>query len=133
MAVGASIEILDVPGYMPYHRDPDLDKVLRENCLALENEVAIGGHSCGSTDLGDFSCIHPTTSLEMGGITGSHHHRTYNIVDKKTLYILPAKAMALTVIDLLYDGAIKVKEIKDNFKPAIQRKNYTGFMEKLVE
>ena len=118
---------------MPYHRDPTLDKVLRENCLQLEETVPIGGHSCGSTDLGDFSCVHPTTSLEMGGITGNHHHRTYTIVDKETLYVLPAKAMALTVIDLLYDGASKAKEITQKFKVVIPRKEYTDYMNKLIE
>ena len=132
-AVGATVELIDVPGYMPYHRDPNLDKVLRENCLQLEESVPIGGHSCGSTDLGDFSCIHPTTSLEMGGITGNHHHRTYKIVDKETLYVLPAKAMALTVIDLLYDEAVKAKEITQNFKEIIPRKEYTDYMNKLIE
>ena len=133
LAVGATVDIIDVPGYMPYHREPILDKVLRENCLQLEETVPIGGHSCGSTDLGDFSCIHPTTSLEMGGITGSHHHRTYKIIDKETLYVLPAKAMALTVIDLLYDEASKAKEIVNNFKPIIPRKEYTVYMNCLVE
>jgi amidohydrolase len=133
LAVGATVEIIDVPGYMPYHRDPILDKVLRENCLQFEETVPIGGHSCGSTDLGDFSCVHPTTSLEMGGITGNHHHRTYTIVDKETLYVLPAKAMALTVIDLLYDGASKAKEIIQSFNPIIPRKEYTSYMNKLIE
>jgi hypothetical protein len=69
----------------------------------------------------------------MGGITGNHHHRTYKIKDKETLYILPAKVMALTVIDLLYNGAKKAKEIKENFKPVIQLKEYTTFMQKLIE
>jgi amidohydrolase len=132
-AVGATINIIDVPGYMPYYRDQNLDKVLRENCLALEPNAPIGGHSCGSTDLGDFSCIHPTTSLEMGGVTGSHHHRTFQIVDKKTLYLLPAKAMALTVIDLLYKNAVKAHEIVEGFTPLIPRDQYTRFMKALVQ
>jgi amidohydrolase len=133
MAVGAEIELIDVPGYMPYHRDPALDKVLRENCLAMTDEVPLGGHSCGSTDMGDFSCIHPTTNLIMGGVSGSHHHKTFTIEDKVNLYVLPAKALALTVIDLLYDGASKAKDVIDQFEPVIPRKEYTGFMKKLVE
>ena len=118
---------------MPYHRDPKLDKVLRENCLQLEETVPIGEHSCGSTDLGDFSAINPTTSLEMGGISGNHHHRNYKIIDKETLYVLPAKAMALTVIDLLYDDAAKAKEITQNFKEIIPKNEYTTYMNKLIE
>jgi amidohydrolase len=133
MAVGAEIELIDVPGYMPYHRDPVLDKVLRENCLALTDEVPLGGHSCGSTDMGDFSCVHPTTNLVMGGVSGSHHHKSFSVEDKMNLYVLPAKALALTVIDLLYDGAAKAKEVMDKFEPVIPLNDYTEFMKKLVE
>ena len=132
MAVGAEVEIIDVPGYMPYHRDPALDKVLRKNCLALTDDVPLGGHSCGSTDMGDFSCIHPTTNLVMGGVSGSHHHSSFAIEDKMNLYVLPAKAMAVTVIDLLFDGAVKAKEIIDQFAPVVHRKEYTEYMKKLV-
>jgi hypothetical protein len=133
MAVGAEVELIDVPGYMPYHRDPVLDNVLRENCLALTDEVPLGGHSCGSTDMGDFSCIHPTTNLVMGGVSGSHHHKTFTVEDKVNLYVLPAKALAITVIDLLYDGAGMAKEVLDQFEPVIPRDEYTAFMKKLVE
>ena len=133
MAVGAEIELIDVPGYMPYHRDPVLDKILRENCLALTDEVPLGGHSCGSTDMGDFSCVHPTTNLVMGGVSGSHHHKTFTVEDKVNLYVLPAKALAMTVIDLLYDRAEKAKDVIDQFEPVIPLKEYTGFMKKLVE
>ncbi len=133
MAVGAEIELIDVPGYMPYHRDPVLDKVVRENCLALTDEVPLGGHSCGSTDMGDFSCVHPTTNIVMGGVSGSHHHKTFTIEDKMNLYVLPAKALAMTVIDLLYDGADRAMEVIDKFEPVIPLKEYTGFMKKLVE
>ena len=69
----------------------------------------------------------------MGGITGNHHHRTYKIIDKETLYVLPAKAMALTLIDLLSDGAVKAKEITNNFKEIIPRKEYTDYMNKIIE
>jgi amidohydrolase len=133
MAVGAEIELIDVPGYMPYHRDPALDRVLRENCLALTEKVPLGGHSCGSTDMGDFSCVHPTTSLVMSGVSGIHHHTSFAIENKMDLYVLPAKAMAITVIDLLYGGAVKAKEVLNQFEPVIPRKRYTEFMQKMIE
>jgi len=122
-----------VPGYMPYHRDPVLDVVLRENCLALTDVVPLGDHSCGSTDMGDFSCVHPTTNLVMGGVSGSHHHSSFAVEDKVNLYVLPAKALAITVIDLLYDDAVKAKEIMDQFEPVIPRDEYAEFMQKMIE
>ena len=133
MAVGATVDIHDIPGYMPYHRDPNLDKVLRENCLNLDPNTARGGHSCGSVDFGDFSCVHPTTSLMMAGVTGSHHHESFKIIDKNTLYVLPAKALALTVIDLLYDGAAKAREITEAFTPLTPKNMYGEFMQMLVK
>ena len=134
MAVGAEVEIHDHPGYMPYIKDTALDAVLKANAVSLagEKEVTVKGHSTGSTDLGDFSCIMPTTSIGMGGVTGQGHGRTYKIVDKEVTYILPAKAMALTCVDLLYGGAKAAKEITAGFKPSIPRSGYAEFMRKIV-
>ena len=39
-------------------------------------------------------------------------------------YIVPAKMMALTIIDLLYDNAKKAKQILDNFKPTLTKESY---------
>ena len=134
MAVGAEVEIDNHPGYMPYIKDAGLDAVLKANAAALvgEEQIKVKGHSTGSTDLGDFSCIMPTTSIGMGGCTGAGHSRHFKIVDKETAYVLPAKVMALTCVDLLYDKAKLAKEITKGFKPAIPPGGYEGFMKSLV-
>ncbi len=134
MAVGAQVEIDDHPGYMPYIKDPALDEVLRANALDQvgKDGVTIKGHTTGSTDLGDFSCIMPTTSIGMGGCTGTGHGRTFKIVDKEIAYVLPAKVMALTCIDLLYGKAEKAAEITSNFKITIPSDEYVQFMKGLV-
>jgi metal-dependent amidase/aminoacylase/carboxypeptidase family protein len=119
---------------MPYIKDTALDAVLKANAAALvgEDQIKVKGHSTGSTDLGDFSCIMPTTSIGMGGCTGAGHSRHFRIVDKETSYILPAKAMALTCVDLLYDKAKLAKEITKSFKPTIPSGDYEGFMKRLI-
>jgi metal-dependent amidase/aminoacylase/carboxypeptidase family protein len=124
MAVGAKVEINDLPGYMPYTHNEELDKLLKENCAAVvgEDRVEEGEHSTGSTDMGDISCIMPTSSIGMGGVTGQGHGRTYEFVDKELEYVIPAKVLALTCIDLLYDKAAK---------PSIPPKEYTEFMHKM--
>ena len=134
MSVGAEVEIDDHPGYMPYIKDARLDELLKENAVALvgDDQIKFKGHSTGSTDLGDVSCIMPTTSIGMGGCTGDDHGRSFKIVDKEIAYILPAKVMALTCVDLLYDNAKLSKEILNGFKPTIQQRDYEGFMKKLV-
>ena len=89
-------------------------------------------HSTGSTDLGDISCVMPTSSIGMGGVKGQGHGRTYEFVDSQQGYIVPAKVLALACIDLLFDGAVKAKEIIGSFEPSIPPGEYTEFMRKLV-
>jgi metal-dependent amidase/aminoacylase/carboxypeptidase family protein len=135
MAVGADVEINDLPGYMPYHHDRGIDDVMRGNCISLvgEKQVEEGGHSTGSTDMGDVSCILPSSSFRMGGVVGEGHARTYEVVDEYLLYILPAKVLALTCVDLLFNGAKKACEIVKDFKPVIHREDYSKFMYELVK
>ena len=135
MSVGAEVEIKDHPGYMPYTRDPSLEKVLIKAVTDLygEKEIKHRGHSTGSTDMGDFSCIMPTTSLGMVGTEGAGHSRDLKIIDPVKQYIVPAKAIAVTVIDLLYDDAKQATQVLENFTPTIERTEYTRFMKKLVE
>lgn len=135
MAVGAKVEINDIPGYMPYTRHPELDNILKKNCAAVvgEDKVEEGEHSTGSTDMGDISCIMPTSSIGMGGVEGQGHGRTYQIVDKELEYVTPAKVLALACIDLLHDKATKAKEIIRSYEPTIPPEEYTDFMRKMVE
>ena len=133
MAVGAEVEINDMPGYMPYQHNIDLDSILKANCAAVvgEDQVEERGHSTGSTDLGDISCVMPTSSFGMGGVTGTGHGRTYKIIDKELEYVIPAKVLALTCVDLLYDSSV-AKNIVGSFKSVIPLKEYTEFMHKIV-
>ena len=42
---------------------------------------------------------------------------------------MPAKAMALTVIDLLWDHAAEARQIKERFSPKFDREGYLRFWE----
>jgi hypothetical protein len=46
-------------------------------------------------------------------------------------YILSAQLMAMTVIDLLADGAAKAEEILASFQPKMTRDGYIQFMESI--
>ncbi|MGL6115736.1 MAG: amidohydrolase [Cetobacterium sp.] len=130
-AVGASIEITEIPGYLPILRHDSMEKVLRENLdfLGLENDVIEGGDFTGSFDFGDVSHIIPTLHPMFGGIKGGLHTKEYNIADEEAAYLLPAKAMALTVVDLLINEGKTAKEILENFKPTMTKGEYLKFME----
>ena len=52
------------------------------------------------------------------------------MVDEDLACILPAKAMAMTIIDLLYDGAKGANEILKDFKPKMTKEEYLKFLQK---
>lgn len=132
MAVGAQIEITELPGYLPILKHDNMEKVLRGNLEYLgmtENDIIEGGDFTGSFDFGDVSHIIPTLHPMFGGVTGALHTRDYKIVDEEYAYLAPAKAMALTIVDLLFNGAETGKEILKNFKPVMTKEEYLAFME----
>ena len=117
LAIGAQCEILDTVGYLPLHQDAGVSEIFEENARALIGgaEIHHGIDMVGSTDIGDLSqkipCIQPT----MGGFAGTAHGADFAICDKNAAYLLPAKIMACTVVDLLRDGMRKALDIKQNF------------------
>ena len=130
LAIGADIEIVDIPGYLPILRHEGLDDIFHENLkiLGCENKVVDGGDFTGSFDFGDISHLMPTLHPMIGGVSGAIHSKEFQITDPNLAYIIPAKAMALTVIDLLFHGAELSDSILENFKPVMDKETYLAFM-----
>ena len=121
MAIGANIEINDLPGYMPLIPNDIMGKAFSKNAseiLGNENVMESSIHSTGSSDMGDVTQIIPGIHPFVGGFEGGLHSKEFKIVDKEMAYIIPAKIMAMTVIDLLYNNATLAKEVlKEKKKP----------------
>jgi amidohydrolase len=134
-AIGAKIETWEIPGYMPYQQVPELIELFRTNghTLVTESQMSNEPHSTGSTDLGDVSCIMPTSSFKMGGCSGATHGRSFHVDDKYLQYVIPAKLLAMTCIDLLYDNANKANTIISSFTPTIAPTNYENAMKKIIK
>ncbi|MBU5676446.1 amidohydrolase [Alkaliphilus sp. MSJ-5] len=131
-AVGAQIEITEIPGYLPILRYKELDRLFKDNLVNIginEEQVLDGGDFTGSFDFGDVSQLMPTLHPMIGGIKGSLHSREYEIIDEELAYIVPAKAMALTVVDLLFNNASIGNSILENFTPKMTKEEYLEFME----
>lgn len=132
MAVGAKVEITNIPGYLPILNYPEFDQLFKNNLLFLgipEEKIIQGGDFTGSFDLGDVSHIIPTIHPMIGGVKGSLHTRDFETIDEEKAYIMPAKAMALTVVDLLYGDAANATAILGNFKPEMTKEEYLKFLE----
>ena len=135
MSVGASVEITEIPGYLPlYNNDEFADVILDNLCGIVKPEHIIrmpGGG--GSTDMGDICAVMPGVHLCMGGFSGGAHQPDFVISDEEAAYISPAKIMACTVIDLLADDAAKAEEICANYKPKFTKQGYVEFWNDFVK
>ncbi|HUG35862.1 MAG TPA: amidohydrolase [Candidatus Limnocylindrales bacterium] len=126
MALGATVEIDTLPGYLPLDCDATMARYFREVAVALvgESEFKQLGHRTGSTDMGDLSQVMPVLHPYMGGARGGGHGADYQIVDTSLAYVAPAKALAGMVVDLMGDGAAGAREVMAKAKPGLTREAY---------
>ena len=129
LALGAKVEIETLPGYLPLFNNEALAKVFRENAISLlgEEHFASAGHRTGSTDMGDLSHVMPVVHPYMGGAAGGHHGADFAIADPLLAYVAPAKALALTAVDLLWDGGALAREVLRSSKPKMTKEEYLAF------
>ncbi len=134
MAIGAEVEIEEIPGYMPLLTVPALDKIFESNAGVLVDPDTIisGGDFTGSFDFGDVSHLIPTLHPFVGGVEGALHTREFANMDPDLTYITPAKVMAMTIVDLLFDGAEKAREVIADFKPVMTKEEYLAYMESVT-
>ena len=135
MAVGARVNITTLPGYLPLMNDPALVSVYRANAEILVGSEQVGdlGHRTASTDMGDVSHLMPALHPYVGAAAGSAHGNDYLVEDYGLAVLTAAKAMAMTVVDLLGNGAVAARQIVGEFKPHMTNDQYLSFMRGLFK
>lgn len=133
MALGAEVEITDLPGFMPLLNDPKLTELLKQNAASLIGENAIEEleHHAASTDMGDLSHLMPVVHPWVGGVSGKAHTRDFVVTDPEMAYIVSAQSMAMTIIDLLADGAQGADQVLQDYKPKLTKEQYLAFMDSI--
>jgi amidohydrolase len=127
LAIGAGVEITTLPGYLPLAPNDAMVKLYGGNAEKLVDPKDVNpdlGHRSGSTDMGDLSQIMPCIHPYAGGARGNGHGSDYEIYDYETAAVVPAKAMAMTVIDLLANGAAEGKRVLSEFKAPLTKERY---------
>ena len=116
-AVGAETSIVNIPGYLPILQEMRLTRIAQENGRTLLGEKGAldAGFMGGSFDIGDLSHLIPVLHPFVGGAQGSLHTLEFSIKDYEAAVVLPAKLMAMCVIDLLSEGAFEAKRVKEQF------------------
>ena len=129
LAVGASVKITNIPGYLPMRHDANLQDLFLGNANHLMGQettlVMSARHNRGgSTDMGDLSHIMPACHPYTSGAEGPGHSKEYVITDYEKAVVNPAKVMAMVIIDLLADNARRAKEVTAKHRPAMTRDAY---------
>jgi amidohydrolase len=134
LALGGAVEITTLPGYLPLFHDRQLVALFRANAVELvgADNVRDKGHGGGSTDMGDISHLLPTVHPYAGGASGAGHGADYRIDDYTRAVVNPAKALAMTVIDLLAEDARAAKRIIAEFKPRLTKADYLAYLRRLT-
>lgn len=117
LALGAQIEIDDLPGYMPLHNDPNLTRVFLDASAEMIGEENVALHDsweAGCTDVGDVSCIMPAIQPASGGARGMGHGADYYVVHPEYAVVDSAACQVAAVCALLENGAQKAKYVKEN-------------------
>ena len=84
--------------------------------------------------MGDLSQIMPVVHPYTRAATGTGHGTDYVIQDYEQAVINPAKAMAMSVIDLLYGDAERAKQTLENSPPNMSKAQYLALQDsRLVE
>lgn len=129
--IGANVEFEYIPGYLPLKEDANLSEVFEDACSEIigEDNIVYGKEVTGSSDIGDLSHILPTIQPSVGGFKGMLHSKEFEVVNTDVAYLLPVKAMAVTIAELLYNNAEKAVKIKDSFKPVMTKYEYIKYLE----
>ena len=123
-AIGANLLIHDVPGNMPLKNDEKLSSLFCKTAEEIFGEGCVrqAPWNCGTSDLGDISCLMPTIHPYSSGTIGTAHGSNYHIVDPVRASVNPAKVLAAMTAKLLYGDASLAHSIIDSYEPVFASK-----------
>lgn len=134
LAVGASVEITTVPGYLPQTNNGAMARLWGENVGRLfgTGQFESGTeHRTSSTDFGDLAHIMPAVHPYVAGASGGGHTNAYRMADQDSVYVKSAKLLAMTAVDLLHDDAAAARRILREDRPRMTRQEYLEFQRRL--
>ncbi len=114
LALGATVKISDRPGYAPLLNDKGLSEVAREVAEQLvgKEQVRIPmPWGCGSTDMGDVSCVIRAIHPHVAGSTGKAHGDDYFVTNPETACVLNAAIELGVAASLLENDAARGKQV----------------------
>ena len=135
MAVGGSVDITTLPGYLPIQSNETFLDLYQGNAAELVGFENLGRltHRTGSTDMGDISQLMPVIHPYVEAASGNGHGIDYVIEDYQLAVLTGAKAMAMTVVDLLTEGASNASKIVSENEPPLTKFSYLSLLRSMTK
>jgi len=135
MAVGGSVTITTLPGYLPIQSNESFLDLYQGNAAELVGQENLGRltHRTGSTDMGDISQLMPVIHPYVEAASGNGHGIDYVVEDYDLAVLTGAKAMAMTVVDLLAEGASNASKIVSENDPPLTKSSYLSLLRSMTE
>jgi metal-dependent amidase/aminoacylase/carboxypeptidase family protein len=132
-AVGAATEIRRLSGYLPLMCNEEMNALFAENARQFvpESRVTAVHFFKASTDMGDITHLMPAIHPLVGGVDGALHAANFEAVDDMAAVITPAKIVASTLVDLLFNDAAKIQAITKNSQPMLTKQAYLHLLDAL--
>jgi amidohydrolase len=126
LAIGGEVEIQTDLSYLPLIQYPQLERAFEANARLVvgADRVQRMGHMGGSTDLGDLSHVMPAIHPYTGGGRGQVHTIEWHAGSIEDAVLHPAKALAMTLVDLLSDGSHLAHAVLSESRPPMTKHDY---------
>jgi metal-dependent amidase/aminoacylase/carboxypeptidase family protein len=134
LALGARLELTTVAGYLPLRQDDELMRLFRANAEKLvgSENVKTVGHRSGGTDMGDLGHVMPVLHSFSTGASGVMHGADFRVTDEEVAVMHPARALAMTVVDLLSNDAAGARKVLSAHRPRFSKEQYLAFVRGLA-
>ena len=131
-ALGAQCLVNSIAGDMPFVPCGEFNKVFEQNAVALvgRENVQMDTIFAASSDMGDVMHVMPAIHPFGGGVEGAYHSKDFKVLDFEAAVLTPAKAILMSIVDLLADDGAKAKQIIENFKPVYTKEEYIAAMDR---
>lgn len=109
-ALGIDCEIEDTVGYMPLRQSDGLNAVVEKQVRNYSTWPILKNFASGASgDMGDLGFLLPSVQMGFTGFSGRIHSDTFGVADPQLAYMTTAKIMLGTVLDLLSQPDLQIK------------------------
>lgn len=81
--------------------------------------------------MGDVSHLMPVVHPWVGCVEGTLHGSDYRLFEEEAAFVKTPEVLAMTIIDLLWDGAKAADAICREFTPVFTKEEYMRFLDDL--